>query len=343
MVYSAPALDDCAWQTIAPRFSEFMTRLRPDLTERSYWQTSLGEIHQLFERRYWRRSAPPAEAVTVIGGIGKDTALAGCRSVDALLVMPQSAVSWNAAKNNVNHAPISTDPAFRELMALFSARFGSVTATRDGGLEIRQRRKIEGDSATIRLIPAYARSDGGFLTRRPMGDTHRLEWQARNPEAEAEYVDESDRVSAGNARDLIRMLKAWRRALAVPISPFALELLACRFASTWLYRRRSVLFYDWMLRDLFFWLTAHSSVSVAAPGVNELINVGSHWLPYAQDAYDHAAAAAQFERDNQIKAATTHWRAIFGCTFPAESEVATTPSIGLPSHEPIVRRPRHLN
>ncbi len=325
--------DSYSWVALTPRFEDFLDRLRPGEAETSALRAPVADLEHLFRRRFWRQKAAPAESVILTGGIGKDTALHTSGSADALLVMPNTAAPPPQRQGASRAACLASDPALSELLALFSARFGAVTTARDGTIEIRLGKRTGEARRTVRLTPAYPRPHGGFLVRRPCEAAGHFVWQARDPHAEAASVDEADRLGCGKARDLIRMLKAWRLAAAVPIAPFALELLACRFVSTWLYRQRSVLFYDWMLRDLFFWLTANAGVAVPVPGGEVALPVGSAWLPHAQAAHDHAAAAAVLERDNDVAAATAHWRAIFGCAFPATMAVAATPaaaSLGRP-------------
>ena len=70
-------------------------------------------------------------------------------------------------------------------------------------------------------------------------------------------LEAADAASGNKASHLILMLKAWRRARRIDIGALALELLVTDFVSVWTYHRRSLLFYDWMVRDFFFWLRFH--------------------------------------------------------------------------------------
>jgi hypothetical protein len=139
-----------------------------------------------------------------------------------------------------------------------------------------------------------------------------------HPQSQATHLASADQLSGGKARTLIRLLKAWRDAHGVPLSGFAIELLACRFVGLWLYRRRSALFSDWMVRDGFFWLSAQTGRQLPIPGSHGAITVSGGWEELAQHAYRLASAAADAERDNDREAALALWRQIFGPRFGAE-------------------------
>jgi hypothetical protein len=129
-----------------------------------------------------------------------------------------------------------------EMKRRLSRRYGAVEVVREGWLALAP----EGGGPAVRLIPCFACPKGGFLMANSVGDGM---WRQSNPKAEAQGLRQADLISAGKATHLIMMLKAWRRANSVPIPPLALELLVSEFAGLWTYQRRSLLFYDWMVRN----------------------------------------------------------------------------------------------
>jgi hypothetical protein len=176
------------------------------------------------------------------------------------------------------------------------------------------------------LIPCFACPKAGFLMANAGGSGM---WRQSNPKAEAQGLRQADLISAGKATHLIMMLKAWRRANSVPIPALALELLVSEFAGLWTYQRRSLLFYDWMVRDFYFWLISQGGRRLPLPGSVETVDLGHAWLACAESAY--ARLACRLERDNGD--ATPPWRLIFGPAF-ADGPPRAAPPLPSPSPPP---------
>jgi hypothetical protein len=113
----------------------------------------------------------------------------------------------------------------------------------------------------------------------------------------------------------------------------ALELLACEFVGLWTYQRRSLLFYDWMVRDFFFWLGLQGRRALPVPGVMETVHAGDGWPDDAAAAYRTARRACRLERDNRDDDAREHWVDIFGPAF-ADAPAAARPDTSLPGAAP---------
>jgi len=80
------------------------------------------------------------------------------------------------------------------------------------------------------------------------------------------------------------------------------------------------LFYDWMVRDFFFWLCHQDGRAIPVPGTNELLGLGDAWLGAARSAFAAARRGCDAERRNASDAALGDWRGIFGDSFPAPGE-----------------------
>ena len=121
------------------------------------------------------------------------------------------------------------------------------------------------------------------------------------------------------------MLKAWRRVHGVPIRPVALETLVVEFLSLWTYQRFSYLFYDWMVRDFFFWLGYQGGRRVALPGSIDSFTLDDSWTDAARGAHVVAAEGCRLERENRDQGALDLWGRIFGPTF-VQAHLAATAS-----------------
>lgn len=308
-----------AWRHVTDRFHGFLCCLQPHPADR--WRACMAarDVHRLLRRRF-----PPlgpadgGDEPLLIGGYGKDTAICRSHVVDVLFALPQ--------RNGIATAGefVLVSPTWRraivEMATVLAARYGSVDWDQDGWLGVVARG--DGEARTrVRVLPAFACGEKGYLVPAGGGRAGAAPaeaWRQMNPAAEFALLGRADAATGGKARDLFRMAKAWRRAAHVPIQPFALELLTCEFLSVWLYHRRSTFFYDWMVRDFFFWLGAQEGRALSVPGDGRPVASGEGWRGLAERAFALAGYAADLERDNRGRHAAACWRLVFGDDFPLD-------------------------
>lgn len=309
------------WQHVAQRFATFLHDLQPAPAALATIEAACSDVEKLLHR--WLRLPPsdarrirahPAHAgIERVGGYANGTALADGATVDLLLILPERYRPSAAVVQ-----PRASGPRNLErLVDLLGQRFGAIETDSQGWIGIRTDRQATPSSASVRVrvLPAFACATGGALVAAPARRSCNSPWRHLDPAAQRHRLDQADRLSGGKARHLVRLIKAWRNANAAPLSGFAIELLVCEFLEVWLYRRRSLLFYDWMVRDVFFWLTLQAGRTLPVPGTLETLPLGDRWLAAARRAHATARVAADLERDNDAVAALGRWREIFGLTF----------------------------
>lgn len=315
-----------AWRHVTDRFQGFLARIEPAAAERGQALAAAHEVERLLRRRFpiAREAGGPGAGgePLVIGGYGKDTAIGGGNDVDLLFVLPERS-RITTAGDFVLVSP-SCRRAIVEMATVLAARYGAVDWSSDGWLGVVVRGEAQARTH-VRVLAAFACDRQGFLvpaagTRN--GGAPAEAWRQMNPLAELAYLNRVDGATGGKARDLIRMAKAWRRTARVPMLPLALELLVCEFLSVWLYHRRSTFFYDWMIRDFFFWLSAQEGRPLAIPGSGHRLASGDGWRSDAERAYTLAGCAADLERDNRGRHAAACWRLVFGDDFPLAADDA---------------------
>lgn len=331
------------WQHVAERFATFLHDLQPTPATLATIEATCSEVEALLLHRRRRppsspRSSPPASgrrrparpphlAIERIGGYANGTALAAGHVVDLMLILPE--------RDRPAAAP-QTNAAARTLGRLterLAERYGAIETDSQGWIGIRTpyRSRPSSPQVHVRLLPAFPCATGGVLVATRPRRLAPSPWRHLDPAAHRQRLDQADRLSGGKARHLVRLVKAWRNATAAPLSGFAIELLVGEFLDVWLYRRRSLLFYDWMVRDVFFWLTLQAGRALPIPGTLETLPIGTRWLAAARHAHATARLAADLERDNESAAALARWREIFGLPFftplPAPS----------PAHPPLRR------
>lgn len=298
------------WRHVPARFEAFLAWLQPTPEEGRRASAGVKAVADVVRHCLKADGARPKETIAeplVIGGFSKGTAIRDGDTVDTLLILPPRSrgSGRDAAAGQPTQAPF--DLALARGLA---SHFATIAAAGDSWLTV-----SAGTRTVTKLVPAFACHAGGYLVadrRRRLGGGP---WRLMQPRTEVRHLDHADAISGGKARHLIQMAKAWRRTSGAPIAPFAIELLVCQFLSAWLYRRRGLLFYDWLVRDFFFWLTAQTGVELPIPGGGETLNSGTGWRRHAERAYRLAALAADLERDNRGSESLFCWSLVFGGEF----------------------------
>jgi hypothetical protein len=125
-----------------------------------------------------------------------------------------------------------------------------------------------------------------------------------------------DAASKGMARDLIKMLKAWKQTCNVEMRSVCLEIAAVVFIEQWSNSSEGIHYYDFMVRDFFEFLLRYSVGGRAKPaGIDEWIPLGDCWQSKAQSAYDRACKACNYEQTDDEISAVEEWQKIFGGQF----------------------------
>jgi hypothetical protein len=284
------------WSLVPHRFHSFLAALRPSFSERQAAFAAARAVNGLLRRRFPDTARPMTDALAplIIGSHAKDTAIAGSATIDMVFPLP----------------PRSVPAVLDGMTAVLAARFGAVGFDRRGALTVAV--NAPAGPLTVRVLPVNATAEGTY--RRLLAGSGAA-WL--DPRGELRALSHVDQRTGGKARDLVRMLKAWREANALSLPSAVIEHLVLAFLSVWIYRQRSLLFYDWMVRDFFFWLAAQEGEDGAIAGLSLALSMSAGWRAAAAAAHERAAAAADLERDGEAEAALAAWRRLFGHRFGA--------------------------
>lgn len=302
------------WRHVPARFEAFLAWLQPTPEERRRAFAGVKAVAEVVRHSVKADGDRLKEAIAdplVVGGFGKGTAIRDADAVDTLLILPPRSRQFGHGSGPDTAAGRPAQASFGLALARdLASHFGAVGECNDSWLTL-----STGTRMQTKLVPAYACRSGGYLVANRRHKLGGGPWRLMQPSHEVRHLDHADAISGGKARHLIQMAKAWRRTAGAPIAPFAIELLVCEFLSAWLYRRRGLVFYDWLVRDFFFWLTAQTGVDVPIPGGGETLSTGTGWRRHAERAYRLAALAADLERDNRGSESLFCWALVFGGEF----------------------------
>jgi hypothetical protein len=102
--------------------------------------------------------------------------------------------------------------------------------------------KIPFLSFAVELVPAFKLDTGKYYI--PI-TTNGGSYKTFDPDAESDYVKNSNTTTNENTRELIRMMKCWQSYCSVPLKSFYFEILAVEFLKQWSYAGKSRTYYDW--------------------------------------------------------------------------------------------------
>ena len=113
------------------------------------------------------------------------------------------------------------------------------------------------------------------------------------------------------------MCKAWKNANNVDIKGITIDVLAYRFLSTYCYKDKSYLYYDYMTRDFFKYLSEidTNQNSWKVMGSNRYITDTGYFQYKAKQAYNTSLEAIKYESENKDYSANIKWRDIYGTKF----------------------------
>lgn len=170
------------------------------------------------------------------------------------------------------------------------------------------------DNITFELVPAFENYDNSFT----FADTNSGgSWKKTNPRPEISAVNSMNSTTKGNMKALSRMTRAWKYHWDVPIGGLLIDTLAYNFLSTYEYKDKSTVYFDWMSRDFFKYLSEQNSSQSYwyALGSNQLVYRKGNFEYKAKRCYNIGLEA--ISKSEYPYTAKSKWREIYGYKFPS--------------------------
>jgi len=167
----------------------------------------------------------------------------------------------------------------------------------------------------VEVQPVFELTDGSF--RYP--DTYYGgSWKVTKPREEMAAMTEFDQQKNKNLRRLCKMARAWKNKHGVGMGGLLIDTLAHNFLkSTTYYDDKSYLYYDWMSRDFFSYLSALSVQEYyGALGSGQRVKVKKNFQKKAKKAHELCLKAIEAEG---TPTQSTKWKKVYGRPFPAQT------------------------
>lgn len=272
--------------TISTRYKNITKRLNTD-----YWNTTSDTSHS----RY-------------VGSYGRGTATEGFSDLDMIFQLPY------AVYERYNNYSENGQSALLQAVKVSIEKTYSTTSIKGDGQVIIV---PFDDGITFEIVPAFINDDDSYT----FADSNNGgSWRTTNPKPEMAAIKNRNNACNSNLVPLCRMMRAWKGKWNVPIGGLLIDTLAYQFIENWEHRDKSFIYYDYMSRDFFKWMSEQSKDQEywKAPGSGQYVYGKGRFQYKAKQCYKLALEAIEHET-----AATKHewsakqkWREIYGTKFP---------------------------
>ncbi|MFZ5751357.1 MAG: SMODS domain-containing nucleotidyltransferase [Pseudomonadota bacterium] len=287
--------------SVGSRFDAFLGNISLTDPQKTAGAERRASVIKALNSHYWGSSSD-TENSKYVGSWGKFTRIRPPRDVDVLFQLPVSVY-----EKYQNRAGNKQSQLLQEVKGVLAAKFPNTDVRGDGPVV-----KVPFASYNVELVPAFLLKDGGYWVCMTNDGG---QYKKADYDAEMKVVKDSNDLTKGNARNLVRMMKCWQGYCDVPLKSFWIELIAIEFLQTWEHRDKSSTYYDWMVRDFLKHLEGKVFGNVYAPGTYEQMYLGNAWLSKAQTARQRAEKACSLETDYPYTAGE-EWQKIFGTDIP---------------------------
>jgi hypothetical protein len=130
--------------------------------------------------------------------------------------------------------------------------------------------------------------------------------------------NQNNELTNKNLIRLCRMTRAWRNKWNVPMGGLLIDTLANNFLINWKYKEKSYMYYDWMSRDFFAYLSNQNPQKEywLAVGSKQYIHRKGNFEYKAKQSYKLALEAIEYESKGMNYSAAQKWREIYGTDYP---------------------------
>lgn len=293
--------------TVAEMFEQFLNNLT--INNREEISDRYGEITCCLNKKYRDTGSKTANSLQV-GSYGRDTAIKGVSDLDMIYIMPNS--EWDRFKDARQSALL------QEVKTAIKDRYPNTDIRADGQVIV-----VSFTNYEIEVVPAFEQEDGSFK----YPDTNNGgSWPLTKPRSEIKAISDLDKEKNYNLRRLCKIVRAWKNKHGVVMGGLLIDTLASNFLkSTTYYDTKSYLYYDWMVRDFFKYLSELPDQDFyLAPGSNQRVDVKKKFQGKAQKAYELCLKAIEAEKETGVN---IKWKKVFGRPFPSATtaeEAVTT-------------------
>jgi len=289
--------------SVAEMFSDFVSNLA--IANAETISTRYGELTSALNKQFRDTESKTANTLQV-GSFGRKTGINGISDLDMLYIMPKTKwADYNKAGGQLSLLQDAKDAILKRYPAT-KVKVDRLVVT------------VTYTNFHVEVQPVFEQDDQSYL----YPDTKNGgSWKTTKPREEMTAVADLDTQKNANLRPLCKMARAWKNKHGVGMGGLLLDTLAYNFLdSTTDFDTKSFLYYDWMSRDFFKYLSElPEQTEYAAPGSRQRVKVKKKFQKKAKKA--HKLCVEAIEAENQ-KNVNDKWKKVYGRPFPASATAA---------------------
>ena len=241
---------------IAEKFEKFCGRLTID--NRSTIATRCRAITLRLNKDFWSSESEVSHSFYT-GSYGRGTAARGASDVDVIMELPAEVYhQYDKYAGNGQSALLQA------VRTSIKKTYSSTDIGADGQVVV----VSFTDGMVFEVVPGFLCKDGTYAYPDSNGGGR---WRYTNPKPEISAIEDLNKVTAGNLVNLARMVRKWRDANGIRLGGLLVDILCFRFLADWQHKDKGFLYYDWMTRDFFEYLSKEDDTKAywLAPGSNQ--------------------------------------------------------------------------
>jgi hypothetical protein len=296
------------YSNVVSHFETFLQELELTSQERADAEAKALRVAKSLFAAYYPDLEFSTACYAIVGSYGKGTAGRPRTDIDMIFILPSSEYSRiNGIQGN------KQSYLLQEVKGVLLDTFPSTDIKGDGPVV-----KIPFSTYYLEVVPVFRWEGDLFITPHTKNGGS---WGHTNPASEIQWLKDVDDASLGKATHLVKMLKTWKQECNVELRSICLEIAATIFLNQWPERQKTMMYYDWMIRDFFAFLLRYGNGKAKPAGIDEWIPLGDAWVSKCQSAYDRSVKACAHEHEDQAWAAALEWQKIFGSQFHAQLDL----------------------
>jgi hypothetical protein len=272
--------------TISTRYKVITRRLNTD-----FWDTVSESSHSLY-----------------VGSYGRNTAIEGFSDLDMVFELP-STLYYQYDSHNGN----GQSALLQAVRASMQKTYSSSNVGADGQVIVVSFQ----DGIRFEVMPVFTNKADSYTYP---DSNEGGKWRTTNPRPEIQAIRDRNNSCNNNLVPLCRMMRAWKSKWDVPIGGLLVDTLAYQFIERYEHRDKSYLYYDFLCRDFFKWMSEQDEKHEhwKAPGSGQYVYGKGLFQYKAKRCYNISQEAINYElaTPKQEWSAKQKWREIFGTAFP---------------------------
>lgn len=290
--------------SIANQFSQFCENLRVPQATRNSISDRYKIITQRLNRDFWESDSKTLHS-RYVGSYGRRTAVRGFSDLDVLFELPYEIYEkYNSYQYNGQSALLQA------VKQSLKKTYSTTNISGDGQVIVIN----FNDGITFEIVPCFFNNDSFIYPDSNNGGS----WKVTNPIPEIKTIKENNELTNKNLIRLCRMTRSWRNKWDVPMGGLLIDTLANNFLMSWKYKDKSYIYYDWMSRDFFQYLSNQNTQQEywLAVGSKQYIYRKGKFEYKSKQCYYLALEAIEYESKSMNYSATQKWREIYGTDYP---------------------------